>query len=318
MLTADQWASTPAPGHQSGMYMMKLSLIVDMIVSVLLVACAPAATATPTTAPVVPTPRIIEVTPTLRVVTATPAPTDTPTSTTTPAATATATAIPLPIVSLEDKQGNTIRVVDLRALAQNQELLTNHEELGALLNLENPAAPIPQFASGLGRAGISVEPQTIIQGLNYAVRRGSDGRNLVLATFTLTDENNTTYTVGFVAEQNENGEWEWADNTSSLRVFADASGLPFGSQIVYYKLNDPRYTKLAKGNFNFFLSGGEIDEPSLWKTSTASQGYDYDYSRADRILALARDSKSPVLWLHLVDPRSGNWPSWTTRFQILN
>jgi endo-1,4-beta-xylanase len=111
-----------------------------------------------------------------------------------------------------------------------------------------------------------------------------------------------------IAKGRENGEWRWENIIESLKVFADSKNFPFGSQIVYYKLNDSRYTRLAAGNFNFFTSSGEILEEPLWETNSPAE-YRFNYSRADKIMRFAQQNNATTLWLHIFDPF--DLPTWT-------
>jgi endo-1,4-beta-xylanase len=200
-----------------------------------------------------------------------------------------------------------------------------------LFDLRNPDAPIPQFVNALKNAGIEVSAEQIAQGITF-VSTKEDGTPLV-------DKDGNPYVVAvynldpslfpekyrdlaepiplMIAEKGENGEWRWKNIIESLRVFADSKNFPFGSQIVYYKLNDSRYTKLAAGNFNFFTSSGEILEESLWKTNSPNE-YRFDYSRADEIVNFARRNNATTLWLHLFDTDLPEWVRTLNEDEFIN
>jgi len=240
------------------------------------------------------TPASIELTPT-------PKPSPTPTITPTPRPTETPT--PIPQINVGE-----IQLPDPR--------ITNPE----LFNLKKKEAPIPQFANALKNAGIELSPEQIAQGITYVSTKedgtplvDKDGNPFVVAVYNLDPSlfpEQYRDLAGpiplMIAKGGENGKWRWENIIESLRVFADSKNFPFGSQIVYYKLNDSRYTKLAVGNFNFFTSSGEIFEETLWLTNSPNE-YRFDYSRADKIVNFARRNNATILWLHLFDTDPPEW-----------
>jgi len=242
------------------------------------------------------TPANIELTPT-------PKPSPTPTTTPTPQASPTPEPTPIPTVEV-----NGLQLPDPR--------VTNPE----LFNLTKKEAPIPQFVNALKNAGIELSPEQIAQGITYVSTKedgtplvDKDGNPFVVAVYNLDPSlfpEEYRDLAGpiplMIAKGGENGKWRWENIIESLRVFADSKNFPFGSQIVYYKLNDSRYTKLAAGNFNFFTSSGEIFEETLWLTNSPNE-YRFDYSRADKIVNFARRNNATILWLHLFDTDPPEW-----------
>jgi endo-1,4-beta-xylanase len=272
---------------------MKRTLIVLLLANLILSACAPVSAPTSTPAPsATPLP------------TATTAPTSTATPTSTPTATPTATPTLIPTI-----QVGSLSVPDPR--------VTNPE----LFDLRNPNASIPQFVNAMRMAGIEITAERVAQGITYEALKGKNGNLFVVAVYSV-DPNlfPQQYHVLYepvpllIAEKRESG-WNWRKITESLRTLADSRNFLFGSQIVYYKLSDSHYTSLASGNFNFFTSSGEIDEPDLWKMNNPNQPYDYDFSRIDRLLRFARQSNVNVFHAkNLIEPRvypdHGFWPQW--------
>jgi hypothetical protein len=272
---------------------MKRTLVVFLLVNLMLSACAPASAPTPTPAPSATS-----------LPTATTVPTSTATPTSTPTATPTATPTPIPTIQVGD-----LSVPDPR--------VTNPE----LFDLRNPNAPIPQFVNAMRMAGIEITAEQVAQGITYEAIKGKNGNLFVVAVYSV-DPNlfPQQYHVLYepvpllIAEKRESG-WNWRKITESLRTLADSRNFLFGSQIVYYKLSDSHYTNLASGNFNFFTSSGEINEPDLWKMNNPNQPYDYDFSRIDRLLRFARQSNVNVFHAkNLIEPRvypdHGFWPQW--------
>ena len=127
-----------------------------------------------------------------------------------------------------------------------------------LFDLRNPDAPIPQFVNAMKMAGIEITAEQVAQGITYEALKGKNGNLFVVAVYSV-DPNlfPQQYHVLYelvpllIAEKREN-EWNWRKITQLMRTLADSGNFLFGSQIVYYKLNDSHYTNLASGNFNFF------------------------------------------------------------------
>jgi GH35 family endo-1,4-beta-xylanase len=82
--------------------------------------------------------------------------------------------------------------------------ITNPE----LFNLENPTAPIPHFVAEMEKVGIKLNPQDVVNNLEFRQIEGPNGEQIVIAGYTTTDSNNTPYTVAFIAQKQENG-WRW-------------------------------------------------------------------------------------------------------------
>jgi len=192
-----------------------------------------------------------------------------------------------------------------------------------LFDLRNPDAPIPQFVNAMKTAGIKITEEQVAQGITYETFKDKDGNLFVVAVYSV-DPNlfpqqyRILYEpVPLLIAEKEESEWEWRKITESLRTLADSKNFLFGSQIVYYKLNDSHYTNLASGNFNFFTSAGEIIEASLWQTDSPNE-YRFDYSRADRIVRFARQNKATTLWLHLFDTDLPKWVKSLNEDQFIN
>jgi hypothetical protein len=131
-------------------------------------------------------------------------PTATATPTSTPTATPTATPTPIPTI-----QVGSLSVPDPR--------VTNPE----LFDLRNPDAPIPQFVKAMKGIGITVDPNQVASELakNYQVRQSANGKTFVLTTYTVKGDNDARYSMGFIAEQGERGEWIWG-NLDISKAFA--------------------------------------------------------------------------------------------------
>jgi hypothetical protein len=161
------------------MVAMRSAVVLLAIAVLILSTCAPQAAPT---AAVLPAPS------------ETPAPSATPAPTETP--TRTPTATPTPIPTLPPQQvGGLEGVPDPR--------YSNPE----LFDLNDPDAPIPQFVNAMRTAGIEVDPQEVVNNLEFRQITGADGKEYVVASYTVSDSNQTPYTVAFIAERKENGEW---------------------------------------------------------------------------------------------------------------
>jgi len=90
-----------------------------------------------------------------------------------------------------------------------------------LFDLRNPDAPIPQFVNAMKGIGITVDPNQVSSELakNYQVRQSADGKTFVLTTYTVKGDNDARYSIGFIAEQGERGEWIWR-NLDISKAFA--------------------------------------------------------------------------------------------------
>jgi len=82
----------------------------------------------------------------------------------------------------------------------------------------NKEAPIPQFVNAMQEIGINIDPQTIITelGKNYEVRKGPDGKTYILRTYTVEGKNGIHYSMGLIAEQDEEGKWKWSELTPRI------------------------------------------------------------------------------------------------------
>jgi hypothetical protein len=160
---------------------MRSALVLLVVAVLILSACAPQAAPTAT----VP-----------------PAPSETPAPSATPAPTATSTATPTatptPIPTLPPEQvGGLEGVPDPR--------YSNPE----FFDLNAPEAPIPQFVRAMGMVGLQVNPEEIVDNLEFRQITGVDGNEYVIARYTVSDSDQTPYTVAFIGERQKNGEWEW-------------------------------------------------------------------------------------------------------------
>lgn len=262
---------------------MKHTLVLVLLATFIITACAPvsALISTPSTAlALLPTD--------------TPAPTVTSTSTATltltPTIPPTATPTPIPTIQV----GN-LTVPDPR--------YTNPE----LFDFTNPDAPISQFINALRMIGTDIEPSQVAEELTYQATNG-----VLVATYYLDpdpDQHGETLEGSiplFIGERAKD-RWRYINITTSLRKLYD--GYRFiGSQVVYYKLNDPVYVRIAAGNFNQLSINGELNERILWKPpSPVESPYEryatYDLSRADQLIAFAKRHRMRILASHLVDPR---------------
>ncbi len=192
-----------------------------------------------------------------------------------------------------------------------------------LFDLHNPNAPIPQFVNAMKMAGIEITAEQVARGITYEAFKGKNGNLFVVAVYDVSPNLfPQQYRVLYesvpllIAEKGESG-WNWRKITESLRTLADSRNFLFGSQIVYYKLNDPHYTNLASGNFNFFTSSGEILEEPLWQTNSPNE-YRFDYSRADQIIHFARQNDAATLWLHLFDTDPPEWTQNLSEDEFIN
>ena len=90
-----------------------------------------------------------------------------------------------------------------------------------LFDLHNPNAPIPQFVNAMKGIGITVDPNQVASKLakNYQVRQSANGKTFVLTTYTVKGDNDARYSMGFIAEQGERGEWIWG-NLDISKAFA--------------------------------------------------------------------------------------------------
>ncbi|MGC8871242.1 MAG: hypothetical protein ACP5PT_09200, partial [Brevinematia bacterium] len=192
-----------------------------------------------------------------------------------------------------------------------------------LFDLTKPDAPIPQFVKALENAGIGITAEQVVEGVEFQTITSQDGNPFVVGVYNLDPSlfpKQYQSLAGpiplFIAQRNEKGEWGWEKITESLRMLTDSLNFLFGSQIVYYKLNDPIYRQIAAGNFNIFLSDGEAREPQYWVKPQGENNYDFNYTNLDKIISLARRTQTPLLVNHLVEPSpSGNfvldsWPDW--------
>jgi GH35 family endo-1,4-beta-xylanase len=174
-----------------------------------------------------------------------------------------------------------------------------------LFDIKKRNSPIPQFVNTMKMAGLEISPQDVVNNLDLKPIEGPNGEPIVIASYTTIDSQNTPYTVAFIAMRQENG-WGWASINKSLRKLIESSNLIIGSQIVHYKLDNSNYTDIARGNFNLFLSDGELHEPSLWILGEDENGnkvYDYNYERIDRIINFGRNERiSTFAFNHLVEP----------------
>jgi endo-1,4-beta-xylanase len=106
---------------------------------------------------------------------------------------------------------------------------------------------------------------------------------------------------------------EWASISRSLNILNQGLDRNIGSQIVYYKLDDPAYTDLARTTFNQYLVSGELNEPTLWAEpdpNNLSQD-SYSYSRADEVARFAEKEGAAFMATHLIDSKREDYlPKW--------
>ena len=206
---------------------MKRTLLVFLLVSLIVSACAPVSAPTPTPAP-----------------SATPLPTATllPTATPTPVPTATPTPIP------------TIQVGDLSVPDPR---VTNPE----LFDLHNPDAPIPQFVSAMNEIGVDVNPEDVVNGLaaNYETRQGPDGKTYVLTTYTAEGKNGAHYSMGLIAEQDGRGKWRWKELTPRI-LDEYNTDTDFGIVITGYDYNYQFFEEIGSVIFDQSLTRTWIEK----------------------------------------------------------
>ncbi len=190
-----------------------------------------------------------------------------------------------------------------------------------LFDVFSADSPIVQFRDAMSEVGITIDMQQVTAQLenpqNFEVIKGADGKTYVLTLYTITNKNNTSYTVGLIAEQEENQRWQWKDITVGLKALANSINFQFGSQVVYYKLNDPSYNNIIKGDYNLYMIDGELNEPSLWlaplpgETDPSKKYGNYDYTRASSVVSTAAGNGAIIQAHHLIDARpTSDLPNW--------
>lgn len=232
-------------------------------------------------------------------------PTETKIAAITPTATSTATSTPVPLI-----QVGSINLPDPRYF--NREMF----------DLDTPDAPIPQFVNAMAMAGIVVDARQVAETLTYRLIERDDGERSVVAVYDLDpdvsqhDETLEGQIPLFVGEKTDNN-WKFESIIFRLRAIYDGDKT-IGSQVVYYKLNDPLYVRIAAGNFNQLMINGELNENSLWETPRPSTDpYEkyatYDLTRANQLIAFAKNERMSILETHVLEAREeGNLPKWLT------
>ena len=112
-----------------------------------------------------------------------------------------------------------------------------------LFDLKKADAPIPQFVEAM-KGIANVTGEMVINGLKFEQRTGANNQPRILATYTTTG-NKTTYTIGFVAENNKKGEWEWRE--LEIRDAETFNNLIIGGLIdMAQDYDNPYYQKRVK------------------------------------------------------------------------
>ncbi len=170
-----------------------------------------------------------------------PSPSSTPLPTNTPTLMPTPTATQVPMIDV-----NGIQVPDPK--------VSNPE----LFDVYSADSPIVQFRDAMSEVGITVDTQQVITQLeapqNFKVIKGVDAKTYILTTYTVTDQNSTSYMVGYIAEQGSNGKWIWKE--ASLQ---DSKDIKFMTAVDLGDSNhvDPQYNLTARNNFSgIVISGG--------------------------------------------------------------
>ena len=170
---------------------------------------------------------------------------------------------------------------------------------------------ISQFANTMTEIGVTVDQNKITTQLedpqNFKVFKGIDGKNYILSTYTLTDKNNTPYLVGLVAEQDQNGSWQW--NQLTLKDMTDKQGINVGTEGGGWLLGGgkPKSTQLAQSEV-------EIATPTYpsmsWKELQPSKDSPIDQEKFTKFIQEWRDLGFQ-LNLHPILPIfSSDLPDW--------
>jgi GH35 family endo-1,4-beta-xylanase len=194
---------------------MRSALVLLAVAMLILSACRPMAAPTATVPPVP---------------SETPAPSATPAPTATPTVTPTATPTPIPTLPPEQVGG-------LEGIPDPK--ISNPE----LFDLENPNAPIPLFVNAMRMVGIEVNPEDVVNNLEFEQRTGVNGEQIVIASYTVSDKWGTSYTFAIKAEKEEKGEWVW-DFESAARRLAEVQGANLGNNDEAWGLISERYAKI--------------------------------------------------------------------------
>jgi hypothetical protein len=263
---------------------MKQTLNIALILLIFLTACSAVATT-----PLAPTetPHLFEPTFTE---TLTPAPGEIPTET--PTATSS-----VPMIEVDGLQIPEPKV-------SNPELFDLTEHLLAENN-----SPIVQFANAFG-----VNPEEVGD-LTPQLLTGIDGKQFVVLTtgdLSATANFDESGTPLLIAEQGENGEWEWKETPG--RIFADDINVPLGTQIVNYKLTDKKYTQEIVNFANLATIAGEFDWGVIARGINIAElirriknGENpknlFDFSSADKVVLFANENGMRIIIYHVFTPQ---------------
>lgn len=181
-----------------------------------------------------------------------------------------------------------------------------------LFDLTKPDSPIVQFANAFG-----VKPEEV-GSLTPQLLTGIDGKQFVVMTtgdLTSTTNYDESGTPLLIAEQGENGKWEWSEAT--LKNVGEKEGILFGSMLTGWYVRDPNYmgqTFMAIPTQYF----GMITSPDIsWITGIEGGKYDlrqglnqFNFKIPDYLLDYANRNKIPVQLMHVFWGDENTIPTW--------